>query len=72
MFFCGVCEHGVKANRKAFRTDALDSKTWCNKCKKSHIAKAWNCKCKLPWCVFPKHGYREKAEVGPNRKMGED
>ena len=67
-FLCGVCEHKVKASRKAFKADTLDCKTWCNSCKKSYIANAWTCECKLPWYLCPKHGHREGEDVKQDPK----
>ena len=48
-FVCGACGNEIPANRRAFKINTLDAKTWCGRCKKSLMAKSYKCQCGVPW-----------------------
>ena len=54
-FRCSKCEHAVPASRRAFDQTTLDALTWCRGCRKNIMAKAWQCKCHIPWFRCPEH-----------------
>ncbi len=55
-FLCNQCENPVPSTRKAFHSGALDARTWCSKCRKSWMAKAFACPCGAPWYKCTIHG----------------
>ena len=63
-FKCSACSHEVLVTRKAFKKDTLDAKTWCNKCKKSCMAKNFKCQCGEYWykCTLHKEIKAEANE----------
>ena len=61
-FSCGQCGHRVPSNRKAFNIRSLDTKTWCNKCKKNWMSKSYSCGCGKPWYKCSVHNNSSKIE----------
>ena len=64
MFTCNRCSHKVPSNRKAFQTNALDTKTWCGKCKNSWEIKAHNCPCGKAWFKCGMHANHKEEDTG--------
>ena len=48
-FYCAKCNNEIPSDRKAFRRDTLDAKTWCGICKKNYMAKSYTCQCGELW-----------------------
>ncbi len=63
-FSCLECGNLIPASRKAFSKQNLDAKTWCGKCHKSWMAKAFACPCGETWYKCKKHGPSVQEVVG--------
>ncbi len=63
-FSCLKCGNLVPASRNAFSKQDLDAKTWCGKCHKSWMTKAFECPCGETWYKCEKHGPGAREAVG--------
>ena len=54
-FRCPRCTHQLPATKTAFDQNHLDTRVWCNSCRKSLFVRQWQCACQLPWHTCPKH-----------------
>ena len=54
-FQCPRCTHTLPCTRAAFNTHNLDSRLWCNTCRRSLFVKQWRCSCGLQWHTCPRH-----------------
>ena len=54
-FQCPRCPHKLPGTREAFHLHNLDSRLWCNSCRKSLFVRKWRCSCNLPWHNCPRH-----------------
>ena len=46
---CAKCNNKIPSDRKAFRPNTLDARTWCGECKKNYMAKSYKCQCGVLW-----------------------
>ena len=63
-FKCPRCPHRLPGIRAAFQSHNLDTRLWCNSCRKSLFVKQWQCSCGIPWHVCPHH------QAEPDRLRG--
>ena len=54
---CPKCPHKLSGTKEAFCLNNLDSRIWCNQCRRSWYTKKWQCPCHLPWhtCQLHRH-----------------
>ena len=55
MLRCPKCPHHISGAKVCFNLTSLDTKTWCNQCKRSWAVTRWECPCQLPWHTCPRH-----------------
>ena len=54
-FSCPRCPRVLPAHHRSFSHSTLDTKVWCNDCRRSLPAGQWQCSCHVQWHVCPFH-----------------
>ena len=54
-FNCPTCGEAADVKMQAFRQEALDKRTWCNNCRKVHLAMLSRCIFGTPWHSCNQH-----------------
>ena len=57
---CPKCTHKLSGTKPAFSHTNLDTKIWCNQCRRCRAVRQWQCPCELPWHTCPRHADEPK------------